>query len=114
MDDPGVTVISVAPPGCIPGSGGRVVHASCSRASPARGAVNQPIGVVLSMDIRACVAVRFRPGAGTRVVVYVITVTVVIALVAAGSTLPAVIAAVAGAGWAVGFAPRSAPAVAAG
>jgi hypothetical protein len=66
---------------------------------------------VVSVVIRACVAVR---GAGSvpRVVVYVVTVTVVVVLAGAGWLLPALIAAVAGAGWAAGSVPV--PAVAAG
>jgi hypothetical protein len=65
------------------------------------------------MVIRACVAVR-GPGSVPRVVVYVVTVTVVVVLAGAGWLLPALIAAVAGASWAAGSALGPVPAVAAG
>jgi hypothetical protein len=67
---------------------------------------------VMSMVFRACVAV-WGSESVPLVVVYVVTVTVVIVLAEAGWLLPALIAAVAGAGWAAGPAPRPVPAVAA-
>lgn len=56
------------------------------------------------MDVHACIAVRSRPSAGTRVVIYVITVTVVIVMLKAGVPVPDAILAAAGAHWAVGTA----------
>jgi hypothetical protein len=64
------------------------------------------------MDIHACVTVRSRPGAGTRVVIYVITVAVVIVLVMAGWAIPAAILAAGGSSWAAGLVRR--PRLAAG
>jgi hypothetical protein len=70
---------------------------------PVRKQATDPKGL-FTMDIHACVTVRSRPGAGTRVVIYVITVAVVIVLVMAGWTLSAAVLAAAGASWAAGTA----------
>jgi hypothetical protein len=66
------------------------------------------------MDVHACVAARSRPGAGTRVVIYVITVAVVIVMLKAGCSVPDAILAAAGAHWAAGTTRQPGPAIGVG
>jgi hypothetical protein len=96
----GVTVISATGLRLHTGLVACTVRAACSRVSPPGAGKTSRRGL-FNMEIHACVTARSRAGAGTRIVIHVVTIIVVVVLLKAGYPVPGAVLAAAGAGWAV-------------